>query len=346
MRKYIHTALVISLLALPCFGQFSEIWTNGDLFKVNEMASQCYSASVERCVAVGVTPDSPSWYDYLLGKNHAKLASVKANITACWPYYADRSILTDGAISTNGGANAIWWHESDFLGSCGLSTNAISETPWFKSQYASVTGGWVNTWIMLTNLTITCDPYYSVINGLLFTNINTYSLISAGNSTNSLVEAFNNASTGQFVNTTSQGDVQYSYTKAFYYTSQSRWFVYLYKYSQLFFVFSQNTFEYHGKLYSKSVPMTVSYSDYNAQGDNVSTNYVNYLDWTNAIGQTESPSYYLAGNPTNYPTQYIGETNANIFSVTNRGYKADDSFDASTTFVRDFIATTNGFKYR
>jgi hypothetical protein len=137
---------------LPCFGQFSEIWTNGDLFKVNEMASQCYSASVERCVAAGVTPDSPSWYDYLLGKNHAKLVSVKENIKAVRPYFVSPSANVLSELTARD--SAVWTNAVHFLSDCGLPTNALDETPWFKSQYASTTGGWIHVHAMLTNMVV------------------------------------------------------------------------------------------------------------------------------------------------------------------------------------------------
>lgn len=149
MRKYIHTACLI--LALPCYGQFSEIWTNGDLFAIEQMASQCYSASVERCTAVGVTPDSPSWWDYIVGKNYAKLSSVKENIAAVRGYYVNsRTNALDLLKARN---TAVWTNDAHFLSDCGLPTNAISETPYFSSQYPNVTGGWVHCWMMLTNLT-------------------------------------------------------------------------------------------------------------------------------------------------------------------------------------------------
>jgi hypothetical protein len=160
MRQHLHTALVIGLLALPAFGQFSEVWTNGDLFAVNEMASQCYSASVERCVAVGVAPDSPSWFDYLLGKNRAKLLSVKANIAAVRPYYVNAR--TNALDLLKARDSAVWTNDAHFLSDCALPANALSETPYFKSQYASTTGGWVNTYAMLTNMTVSATTFTCV----------------------------------------------------------------------------------------------------------------------------------------------------------------------------------------
>lgn len=162
MRKYIHTALVI--LAVPCFGQFTDIWTNIDYFAVDQMSSQCYSASVERCVAVGVTPDAPSWWDYILGKNYAKLSSVKANIKAVRPYFVNS--LTNALDLLKARDSAAWTSNPHFLLDCRLPTNSLDETPYFKSQYPNVTGGWYHTWIMLTNMTVSEDPgEYTPVSG-------------------------------------------------------------------------------------------------------------------------------------------------------------------------------------
>lgn len=86
----------------------------------------------------------------MLGKNHAKLASVKANIAAVRPYFVNpRTNALDLLKARN---TAAWTNDAHFLTDCALPTNAISETPWFKSQYASTTGGWVHCWLMLTNM--------------------------------------------------------------------------------------------------------------------------------------------------------------------------------------------------
>jgi hypothetical protein len=163
MRKYIHTSIVIlCLLTGVAHGQFSAIWTNGDLFATEQMASQCYSASVERCVAVGITPDEPSWWDYITGKNRAKLLSVKNNIKSVinWASYGHSFFIKPesnmfSAITNGGPLSVRFDNNSDFSAWCGLPTNALDETPYFKSQYASTTGGWRNVMVMLTNLVAT-----------------------------------------------------------------------------------------------------------------------------------------------------------------------------------------------
>ena len=137
-------------MAVPCFGQFTEIWTNGELFAVEKMASQCYSASVERCSVAGVTPNDPSWWDYIVGKNHAKLVSVKANIAACVPYYVGTNVNVTARFDS--AYSATFTNAYEFLSACGLPTNSLTETPYFKSQYPSVTGGWVSVKTMLQNM--------------------------------------------------------------------------------------------------------------------------------------------------------------------------------------------------
>jgi hypothetical protein len=43
-------------------------------------------------------------------------------------------------------------NDSDLLTYCGLPTNTLDETPYFKSQYDSTTGGWKSCHVILTNL--------------------------------------------------------------------------------------------------------------------------------------------------------------------------------------------------
>lgn len=182
MWRRAYPALVSLSLACSAMAQWSEIWTNGDLFAVEQMASQCYSASVERCIAAGVTPDSPSWSDYILGKNRAKLLSVKRNIRNSYFLYVKPSctnilqefiaagLTNSDDVVTRAPLDLIWsdawlpvcWsNESDFLNYAGLPETTFDETPYFKSQYPSTTGGWRSVWMMLTNLHTTIAPIHS-----------------------------------------------------------------------------------------------------------------------------------------------------------------------------------------
>jgi hypothetical protein len=106
---------------------------------------------VERCVAVGVTPDSPSWYDYLLGKNRAKLLSVKVNIKNTYSAFVKPYTNMGEFLDANFTNGLTFTNDSDLLTYCGLPTNTLDETPYFKSQYDSTTGGWFSCYVILTN---------------------------------------------------------------------------------------------------------------------------------------------------------------------------------------------------
>jgi hypothetical protein len=127
--------------------------TNGSYFAVDQQISEVWSASVERCHSVGVTPYSPSFFDYAIGKSYARRKATKENIKAVRPYFVNaRTNALDLLIARD---SAAWVSDAEFLSDCGLPTNAIDETPIFKCQYPSVTGGLFHTWIMLTNMVAT-----------------------------------------------------------------------------------------------------------------------------------------------------------------------------------------------
>ena len=323
MWKYRHTALVIFALALPCFGQFTEIWTNGNLFAVEQMASQCYSAGVERCVAAGVTPDSPSWWDYLIGKNHAKLVSVKANINACIPYCV-RSVTNalsilqtttrpvwDGSLYAEG---LSFSNSAHFLTYCGLPTNALDETPYFKTQYPSVTVVWQNVFVMLTNMTDFAE--FSLImaytNSTLGTWIDGEGIATNENASNIGPDyAFTIGSTNAF----KRSSDRYWYPLSFY------------------SYMNPELFEFKGTHYAFSTANDEG--DFDAQDDNVDTNFVQYVEWTNSIGGV-SPLFCVAPSKTNRPPHY---------GSTRMGYTFDIDGINNVTIYK-FTATTNGFKYK
>ena len=318
MWRRTHTALVILLLALPCSGQFSEIWTNGDYFAVNAMASQCHSASVERCVAVGVTPNEPSYFDYLLGKNHAKLASVKANISAVRKYFAP--INSDTTSNVNACADnpylLAFQSDADFLAYCSLPSTSM-ENPYFKTQYAGTTGGWHSAWRMLTNLTKAVEVGIDLgrTNGFLTTWIN------ASSNTTAVFGSY---------------DIEYSLTQGTSNAVKQAGYRYWYPNSDYSYL-NPESFEFKGSIYALSVtPMGYSTS-FDTQGDNVSTNYMNYLTWTNAIGGI-SPKFMVAADQFSRPPNFT--TYPQVV-----GYYFDTYMSYTVCFY-DFIATTNGFKYR
>ena len=323
MRKYIHTALIIFTLALPCFGQFTEIWTNGNLFAVNEMASQCYSASVERCAAAGITPDSPSWYDYLIGKNHAKLISVKNNIKAVRRFYTK----SDGAG---------WAYDSLFLSDCGLSTNAINETPYFKSQYPSVTGGWRNVHVMLTNLHTIVDSSFSMV-GI------DYRLWGSGISTNSYDAAYALA-VGNI--TTNQWGPFAAYSVVLDYSSGSDYYLEMYKQIESFqwtnstfygtSVSGVTNFDSHSIMYGSAGDPGV----FTNQGDNVSLSAIAYTNWDRLRGDSFGPAILIGDTPIDNPPPYYSDAGGMA--------EIEGWYLESVWFTHNFTASglTNGFKYK
>ena len=163
MWRCLHTALIIFALALPCFGQDSGVFSN--YFATEEMAKWCHSGRVERCQAAGIAVTEPTFWDYLLGKNHAKLENVKTDIKACRPYYVKPVTNVLAVLESEGIAGLTFTNDAHFLTYCGLATNALNETPYFKSQYPSVTGGWQNVRVMITNLVATqARDWYGITN--------------------------------------------------------------------------------------------------------------------------------------------------------------------------------------
>lgn len=159
MWQHRHTATVILVLAAgTARADFTSAWQ--DYFATHQMAAESHSGSVERCHAVGVTPDEPSFWDYMTGKNRAKLLSVKANIRATYSYFINPN-LADGGRSylphlATGDVSALTWtNEAAFLTACGLPTNALADTPWFKLQYTNTVGGWHTARICLSNMIVT-----------------------------------------------------------------------------------------------------------------------------------------------------------------------------------------------
>lgn len=131
-----------------------DVWSS--YFAINQMAAECYSGSVERCNAVGATPHEPSFWDYCLGENYAKMLAVKANIKAVRPYFINHKLADTNRsylayLATGSVDGIVWQSDTQFLADIGLPTNALEETPWFKSQYPETTGGWHNIMVCLSN---------------------------------------------------------------------------------------------------------------------------------------------------------------------------------------------------
>lgn len=163
MRKHNHTSIItvaIVCAALQSFAQFGPYWTNGSLYSTEQMASDCYSASVERCSAARADVYSPAYEDYLIGKNYEKQIAIKSNIIGSLKYFIRPASNVVDALNGAGVASITFADNKDFLSYCNLPTNSLDDTPRYRSQHSNVTGGWHNIHVMLTNMTHT----YSVAN--------------------------------------------------------------------------------------------------------------------------------------------------------------------------------------
>lgn len=312
MRKHIHTALVIFALAFPCAGQWTEVWTNGDLYAVQDMASQCYSASVERCQAVGVTPDEPSWWDYIVGKNHAKLLSVKANIEAC--------VLIFGRYVTNSYGFAFWSDSADFLTNCGLSTNALSETPFFSSQQTGVTGGWRDVYVMLTNMSISGDDTIPLIDPA---NVTSYEWHGAGESTNTFAEAESQAISDW---STNAGSTEAAWAWVDVYTA-STFEVYLYR--------NMLVKSYPSAPFARNVKAWVYTEPYNFY------DYEGHTDYTNSGW---SLLYDFSGGVSEFDI-VVGQTNP-VFTLSGGDENQIGYWAHSWRVAYDWSTPSNGFKFK
>lgn len=352
MRKHLYTALIIALLASQAHAQFSEIWTNGDLFATEQMASQCYSASVERCVAVGITPDEPSWYDYILGKNHAKLVSVKNNIKECaaYPYIPVTNIVD--RIGTNTLSSVYFSGSEEFLNYCGLPTNSLDETPYFKTQYSSTTGGWHSAMVMLKNLTKAADysPDFSF-------NSTSVWYGSASYATNTSMQDAWDAASSKINLQLSPSSSAASYSQVQTHTNNSMYPVQYvvvidighqllsWKRSNSISWVAGTNSAFLGEVFLKSYVAQQHGGDggyydlfYDPQLDSVSTNWDRKVVWTNAVGQEDGPQFVVSYDTNSIPPNY--EYPRGI-----KGWEWDDFGTEASIVLFDF-SITNGFKYR
>ena len=351
MRKYIHTALIIFALALPCFGQFTEIWTNGNLFAVDQMASQCYSASVERCQAVGVTPHSPSWFDYLLGKNYAKLSSVKANISAVRPYFVKPSLDVLAELSARD--SAVWTNDAHFLNDCGLPTSTIAETPYFKSQYASTTGGWVHCWRMLTNQVVSenAGEYFALTTNTLRSDWWVGS--SSGSDTTWDDAKASQAANWSYIDILPFTPARYYFGNQFIgygttnYSAEANNMANLLGYSA-YSGFSRSATVYHkaGALTEETVGYSITNSVFDSQGTSASNGwwYVGAIAETNAETATgllvgiDGSEFNDPGIPS--PPDEPFDTYP-VFAVSVKGW-----YTYGQRVILNWTTSTNGFKYK
>jgi hypothetical protein len=337
-------------LAGVAHGQFTEIWTNGDLFATEQMASQCYSASVERCVAVGITPDEPSWWEYITGKNRAKLLSVKENISNCILPYIPRTNVIE-RIGANSSVSVYFSGADEFLTYCGLPTNSLDETPYFKTQYAETTGGWHSVMVMLTNMTVAAD----VLPDLSFNSARSLILSGVYATNSSMPDAWAGASSGSVFNDGGRG---YSCSQVQTYTNDSLYplahlviieaahQVLSWKNSGLLIYNMDTSISFIGTGYIKCYEAQQHGGDggyydilFDPQLDSVTTNWAQKVTWTNAIGQSEGKEFTISSDTNSIPPNYMNPRGI-------KGWEWDD-FGAldSSIMVFDF-SISNGFKYK
>jgi hypothetical protein len=328
MRKYRHTALIIILaIATRAHGQDSGVFSN--YFAVKQQGEWCHSGRIERCLAAGIAVREPTFWDYWLGKNHAKLLNVKADIKRCIQYYVKPVANVLDVLRSDGIAGLIFSNEAHFLTYCGLATNALDETPYFKSQYPSVTGGWQNVMVMVTNMTKTLvsDYFYD----LSHANTNIYAWVGEGYSNtylNCLPLALNDY-----------------HEDLFYYGGADAW-QYNYvdtgvdRYIQIGRSMTISTFPALPAPYESALSVFASVDKYYDIGE--------FYGW----GDFATNSYYEITNMTVTSAAYsvvYGSTNMVFDSGPSIDAQADTFYGYRYTIGRlvyDWTATTNGFKYK
>lgn len=332
--------MILCFLAGSAHAQWSGAWSN--YFATETMAAECYSGSVERCQASGITPDSPSWWDYIVGKNHAKLVSVKNSIKACRPYFvpADTNvldILNGNPDARDYGFAPGFTSDVAFLVYCGLPTNSLDETPYFKTQYPETIGGWHAVRAMLTNMTAACVPYD------LFTLTATNGYFGQTNftSTNSLSEAFALATNAW--SCVLDDTYAYNLSHAFSLTTTNfpNYYVGVQKVMPLYHWEPSWAYNPASTNFSFAGSIFVRTDGYNGNpfapfDDGVSTNFVGVFAWTNSVG-CSGPGFTVSSDPTAPPSTYLPGR--------YEGWQYDD-FYGGYAYVLQHFNLTNGFKYR
>ena len=344
MRKYLHTALIILATCLPCHAQFSAIWTNNDLFHVEQMASECYSAIVERCSVVGVTPDTPSWWDYIVGKNHAKVQSVKNSIHSAL-HSGPKFILPITNIQSvieSGGVDSLYFTNDDqFTDYCGVPRGFFTNTPYFKSQYQSESNGWHGVKRCLDQMRVVASYAFSDMVSATNAECNGYS-------TNSIAEAYSNALSAYLYIDNYVGDGSISSVTLF--GGIGDYSIVIDK-----FVVCYSWYPYYGVISSKDSlstayakvaagnPLYGTTQIYDPQGDPVSTNYFKFGESTAPGG---SP-YPLIGNVVFPSSSYL--TLPPNYALLNTDRDSQGWYSGGpdlATFDYCYDGLTNGFKYR
>jgi hypothetical protein len=251
-----------------------------------------------------VTPDEPSWYDYILGKNRAKLVSVKNNLRSISGYVMKHNLKgNDGTFKnlflSNSWQVAMYSNNAEWCAASGVPENCLDSDEWpsinadatpiFKTQYKATSNGWWGCYRLLTNALWFYDP------GTIQSSL--YGPTYFGFSSNSYEEAYANASI-TFTNGYRGERVDY---QAYY---SGGYKVDIDVGGGITNVFSGKTtnIAYSVEVYFKGYSPFVGSNTFNALGSGYVTNYNLTAEITNGF----YPSDLVLFQKTTYYPDYIG----------------------------------------
>jgi hypothetical protein len=329
MRKYLHTSIVVlCLLAGVAHGQFSGAWTN--YFATEIIAQEAYLCAQERAKVASTIFIEPSWWDYIVGKNHAKLVAVKDSIInmAANNYVnhtlADTNGCFDSVFATNDSFSAVRFSKVALCRAAGIATNALDETPYFKTQNPSTIGGWHDARACLTTL-----QWFAVSASLR----EMFGIIKDGSSSNTYFDAYN-ARVATFTNTSSTVFAQYYAMESDQYevrTIDPKYAIYTLASTNTYFTTNgydaawglySGTTNPAGTAYNKlDFPITSHYSEVSKSNEfSITPAISTYICWTNEV-------------------PFQGEV------ATNMGWRYR-IIPRTYTFVFKLSGGSNGFKYK
>ena len=349
MWKYRHTALIIFALALPCFGQFSEIWTNGDLFATEQMASQCYSGTVERLKAVGLSYTNDDWgnttfpwWDFSVGKNHSKCQNVKDNLAMVLAAYTVPVTNLQENIES-GTVFPSTFTASNMTAFAGLPPDFFANTPYFKLQYTSSSNGWHGVKKCIQALHVLSEKAYLTGSNAISRGANNVSTSSYADAWAScpafLKDSVTNQAFGFEVYTGAYGSYHvYAFTAGCLF----RWNERIDGFSYSYCSYGITNFSSRSTIYLYAKPITDFLGgSFDPQGFNVSTNYLPITNWNRNVGDVHSPYFTIQGDFTALPPV---KSTANFYAI--GWYTGDYLFTHLAVHDLGDTSITNGFKYK
>jgi len=242
--------------------------------------------------------------------------------------------------------SAVWTNDTHFLSDCALPTNAISETPWFKSQYASTTGGWVHCWLMLTNITRSQStdhswPSNSLWYGVSSEGSNSWAALVAETEADWNFESYSSTLPYSLWLGVSIDGFAYQAAAA-------------YSYGNVLCTVASNAPErktdsyYKGTAYPDDPFYAYDANVFSTQGTAIDTNFV-YVTTitTNAISYTMLSTSVMDYADASTDPGIPPDTAADPSSLGSENWIKSIGYEVTgVTFIHDFTATTNGFRYR